>query len=91
MLRIFLVGVAIVTVFVFAKRDHWLEQGGLVGSCEITRSPTGRDTAQWWSCKEGLVSGYPMLTQENCDSQGVTSKRELWICPTPLTAVPGAF
>ena len=90
MLRIFLVGAAIVTVFVFAKRDHWLERAGLVGTCEIISAPAG-DTGQWWSCKEGLVSGYPMLTQENCDSREVVAKRELWRCPTPLTQVPGAF
>jgi hypothetical protein len=90
MLRIFFVGAAIVAVFVFAKRDHWLERAGLVGTCEITAAPAG-DTAQWWSCREGLVSGYPMLTQENCDSRGVVAARELWRCPTPLTQIPGAF
>ena len=90
MLRIFFVGAAIVAVFVFAKRDHWLERGGLVGSCQITQAPSG-DTAQWWSCKEGLVSGYPVLTLENCESRDVVARRELWRCPTPLTEVPGVF
>ena len=90
MLRIFLVGAAIVAVFVFAKRDHWLEHAGLVGTCQIVPSPYG-DEAQWWSCREGLVSGYPVLTQENCDSQGVVAAREFWRCPTPLEQVPGAF
>ena len=90
MLRIFFVGAAIVAVFVFAKRDHWLERAGVVGSCQLTQAPSG-DTAQWWSCKEGLMSGYPMLTQEHCDSQDVVARRERWRCPTPLTQVPGSF
>lgn len=90
MLRIFLVGAAIIALFVFARRDHWLERTGFVGSCEITQAPAG-DTAQWWACKEGLFSGFPQLTQEDCDSRDVVAKRELWRCPTPLTQVPGAF
>jgi hypothetical protein len=90
MLRILFVGAAIVAVFVFAKRDHWLERAGVVGSCQLTQAPSG-DTAQWWSCKEGLMSGYPILTQEHCDSHDVVARRELWRCPTPLTQVPGSF
>ncbi len=90
MLRIFLVGAAIVTVFVFAKRDHWLERAGLVGTCELAAVPAG-DTGQWWSCREGLVSGYPALGQEGCDSRGVVAAREFWRCPTRLTQIPGAF
>ena len=89
MLRIFFVGAAIVAVFVFAKRDHWLERAGLVGTCQLAPTPFG-DTGQWWSCREGLVSGYPILTQHQCDSRGVVAARELWRCPTPLEQVPGA-
>ena len=88
MLRIFFVGAAIVAVFVFAKRDHWIGRAGLVGTCQLATAPYG-DTAQWWSCKEGLVSGYPVLTMQHCDSQGVVAARERWRCPTPLTQVPG--
>jgi hypothetical protein len=90
MLRIFLVGVAIVAVFVFAKRDHWWARTGLVGTCQLATAPAG-DKGQWWSCREGILSGYPTLTQENCDSQGVVASREFWRCPTPLEQVPGAF
>ena len=89
MLKIFLVGAAIVAVFVFAKRDHWLARADLIGTCQIAPTPYGDDTGQWWSCKEGIMSGYPVLTMQHCDSQGVVATRELWRCPTPLTQVPG--
>ena len=88
MLRIFFVGAAIVAVFVFAKRDNWLQRAGLVGTCQITPTPFG-DTGQWWSCREGLVSGYPVLTRQQCDSRSIIASREMWRCPIPLTTVPG--
>ena len=89
MLRIFFVGAAIIAVFIVAKREHWLERAGLVGTCQVVPSPYG-DTGQWWSCREGLVSGYPVLTRQQCDSRGIIATRELWRCPTPLAQVPGA-
>ena len=90
MLRIFFVGAAIIAVFVFAKRDHWLERAGVLGSCQLVRTPY-RETGQWWSCREGMVSGYPVLTGQQCDSQGVVAARELWKCQKPLSSVPSAF
>ena len=89
MLRIFFVGAAIVAVFIAAKREHWIERAGLVGTCQLVQPPYG-DTAQWWSCRQGLVSGYPVLTQHQCDSKGYVATRELWRCPTPLSQAPGA-
>ena len=89
MLRIFFVGAAIIAAFVVAKQEHWLARAGLVGTCQLVQAPYG-DTSQWWSCKQGLITGYPVLTQQQCDSQGFTAARELWRCPTPLDQAPGA-
>jgi hypothetical protein len=88
MLRIFFVGAAIIAVFIAAKREHWLERAGLVGTCRIVQAPYG-DTAQWWSCREGIISGYPVLTRDQCDSKGFVAAREIWRCPTPLSQAPG--
>jgi hypothetical protein len=89
MLRIFIVGAAIVVALVVAKRDHWFERAGLVGSCRIVASPTG-DSAQWWSCRQGVMTGYPVLSRQQCDNRGIALNREFWRCPTPLETTPGA-
>ena len=89
MLRIFFVGAAIFATIAVAKHENWLARAGLVGTCQLVQAPYG-DTSQWWACKQGLITGYPVLTQQQCDEQGVTAQRELWRCPTPLTQAPGA-
>ncbi len=90
MLRILFVGAAIVAALVVAKRDHWFERAGLVGNCRLTRPLYTNDTAQWWSCRQGLLTGYPVLTRQQCDSQGFMLNREVWRCTTPLETAPGA-
>jgi hypothetical protein len=89
MLRIVIVGAAIAAALIVAKRDHWFERAGLVGTCRITQPGYVNDTAQWWSCRQGLITGYPVLTRNQCDSTGFASSRELWRCPTPLESAPG--
>ncbi len=89
MLRILIVGAAIAAALVVAKRDHWIERAGLVGTCRLAQAPYG-DTAQWWSCRQGLITGFPILTRHQCDSEGFVGGRELWRCPVPLEQVPGA-
>jgi hypothetical protein len=90
MLRILIVGAAIATALVFAKRDHWFERAGLVGTCRLTQPGYANDTAQWWACRQGLLTGYPVLTRQQCDSTGVVLNREIWRCSTPLETAPGA-
>jgi hypothetical protein len=89
MLRILIVGVAIAAALAVAKRDHWVERAGLVGTCRLAQSLYPNDTAQWWSCRQGLITGYPVLTRQQCDSTGFVLKREYWRCPTPLETTPG--
>jgi hypothetical protein len=88
MLRIFFVGAAIIAALVFAQRDHWFQRAGLVGTCRLAQPPYG-DTAQWWSCREGIITGYPVLTRNACDEEGFVLNREIWRCPTPLESAPG--
>ena len=88
MLRILMVGAAIVAALVFAQREHWFARAGLVGTCRLSPAPIG-DTAQWWSCRQGVLTGYPVLTRHECDDRGVVLGREVWRCPTPLETAPG--
>ena len=89
MLRILIVGVAIAAALVVAKRDHWVERAGLVGTCRLAQPLTPRDTAQWWSCRQGVLTGFPVLTRHDCDEHGIVLGRELWRCATPLESAPG--
>ena len=89
MLRIFFVLAAIISLLVAAKRDHWFERAGIVGTCRLEQAPFG-DTAQWWSCRQGVLTGFPVLTRQACDSRGIVLNREVWRCPTPLAQAPGA-
>ena len=73
MLRILIVGAAIAVALVVAQRDHWFERAGLVGTCRLTQAPFG-DTAQWWSCRQGVITGYPVLTRQQCDNKGIVLK-----------------
>jgi hypothetical protein len=90
MLRIVIVGLAIAAALFAAKRDRWFERAGLVGNCRQTQPGYVNDTAQWWSCRQGLITGYPILTRQQCDSTGFVLNRELWRCTTPLESQPGA-
>jgi hypothetical protein len=91
MLRILIVGAAIATALFVAKRERWFERAGFVGTCRLTQPADRKDTAQWWSCSQGLLTGYPVLSRESCDSSGFVYKRELWRCPTPLESAPGGI
>jgi hypothetical protein len=88
MLRILMVGAAIAVAMIVAQREHWLARAGLVGTCRLAQAPLG-DTAQWWSCRQGVLTGYPVLTRQECDDNGIVLGRELWRCPTPLESNPG--
>jgi hypothetical protein len=90
MLRIIIVGVAIAAALFAAKRDRWFERAGLVGNCHLTQPGYIGDTAQWWSCRQGLITGYPVLARQQCDSTGFVLNRELWRCTVPIETAPGA-
>lgn len=81
--------VAVVALIVgglaYAKHEHAYERIGVVGGCELSAAPVvDAATSQWWSCHEGMLTGYPTLTRENCRLYTVTPTRQLWRCPTPI-------
>jgi hypothetical protein len=90
MLKIILVAVLIAGTLALAKSNHWFERMGVLGSCTVLRSPRG-DEGQWWACKQGVLTGYPVLRKDGCDPKGVQAGQEVWRCPAPLATVPGAF
>jgi hypothetical protein len=90
MFRILLVAAVIVSLLAFAKKNEWFERAGVVGTCTEIAAPRG-DEAQWWSCKQGVLTGYPSLRRDSCDPQGTRSQRQFWRCTTPLTSSPGGL
>ena len=90
MLKIILVAVLIAGSLALAKQNHWFERMGVLGSCTVLRSPRG-DEGQWWACKQGVLTGYPVLRKDGCDPKGVQVGQEIWRCPAPLSTTPGVF
>lgn len=87
--KIIFVGVLIGAALGVAKTQQWFERSGIVASCEQVAAPAGQPQAgQWWACTKGSVTGYPDLVRESCTSRGFVSRREYWMCPTPLEKSP---
>jgi len=87
MKSLILLAVLAVAFGVYAKEEGLFYRAGVVGSCAIVQTPH-RDEGQWWSCNQGILTGYPSLTRDNCDRKGTTGERELWRCPYPLPEAP---
>ena len=79
----------IVGLFGVAQHEHWFERIGVVGGCELT-SPPASQQGQWWSCREGVLTGYPSLVRESCSLRGKVVSRQVWHCPQPI-ARPSAL
>jgi hypothetical protein len=90
MFRIILVAALIVSALALAKQNHWFEKAGIVGTCVEVAAPYG-DEAQYWSCEQGVLTGFPSLRHNACDPHGVSAGRQLWRCPTPLVSAPGGI
>lgn len=89
-LRILLVGALALGLLVYAKQDRVLARVGIVGTCKLSSPlagvPRAQRRAQWWSCSEGSVTGYPSLELQSCTSSGTVAHREYWYCLTPIAS-----
>ncbi len=85
-LKIAIVAVAFVALLAFAQQRAWFKRIGLTASCEVVQPPFGASDAggQWWSCREGVLSGYPNLERDNCRNKGIVSSHQVWWCPVPI-------
>jgi hypothetical protein len=91
LVKIVIVIALIVGGLAYAKQQRYFEKIGVVGGCELSAAPITDDpSAQWWSCHEGVLTGYPTLTRDNCTVYTVTASRQLWRCPQAI-AQPSAL
>jgi hypothetical protein len=86
LIKIALVAAAIAITLGVAREERWFERAGLLSQCSEVAGPYGtRIGGQWWSCREGALSGLPNLAADHCESQGIRGNTELWHCPTAIT------
>ncbi len=80
--KIILVLVALIASLVLLQQQHTFQRIGITGNCTEIQAPVP-DVAgsQWWSCTEGLLTGYPTLVKDSCALKVKTAKREVWRCP----------
>jgi hypothetical protein len=90
LIRILLVGVFVAVMLVVARDQQWFERSGVLGRCSVVGAPAGQPTSgAWYLCSEGIMTGFPALEGDSCDSVGFLAEDELWHCPARLQSVPG--
>jgi hypothetical protein len=85
LIKILVVLALLIGALAILQQQQVVQRAGVVGRCTEVRAPV-RDArgAQWWSCSEGLVTGYPSLVKDNCSIEIRTSDRQVWRCPFPI-------
>ena len=85
------VAVALIAVMVVARDQNWAGRVGVTGSCTQTQPPSygGQDT--WYSCKQGILTGFPSLEGDaaTCEEAGIVRHQEVWHCANRLSSTPG--
>ena len=83
--KIVLVLVALIASLVLLQQQHTFERIGVTGTCTEIQAPAADvPGSQWWSCKEGLLTGYPTLVKDGCEMKVKTTVRQVWRCPVAI-------
>jgi hypothetical protein len=90
LLKIAMAGAAIVALMFVAQNQRWPQRAGVVGVCTGTPAPPSQPGGAWYACTQGILSGFPNLEADACDSLGIVGKHEIWRCTAPLVSLPGA-
>jgi len=78
LVKIVVVVVLFATVLVVAQQKGVLDKSGVVGACEVVRSPAG-DKSEWRACSEGFLTGYPSQVAD-CTFQLTRAGYQYWRC-----------
>jgi len=89
LVKIAMVGVAIIVLMGVAQSKHWPQRAGVVGKCVATRPLSSDPGMAWYTCKQGILTGFPNLEADSCRSLGIFAHRELWRCSATLESLPG--
>lgn len=91
LVKILVVLAVLIGGLVLLQEQKVFARAGLTGGCELVGAPVAdAPDAQWWSCREGVLTGYPSLTKDHCDLRFLPPRRQVWRCPTPIEQ-PGAI
>ena len=87
--KIAFVAVAIAALMVVARDQRWAARAGVTGNCITTQPPSSEPAGSWYACKQGVLTGFPALESDGCDSIRIVQHEEVWRCPAPLVSTPG--
>jgi len=88
--KIALVGAGLAAALFLLKQQQVFQRAGIVGHCTVIGAPAGESqSGQWWSCSEGVLTGFPSLVRDSCDYRFSQVGRQVWYCPAPLERAPG--
>ena len=77
LIKIALVGAAIIALMFVGRDEKWFERSGFVGTCVPAAGAQVEPTDTWYACKQGLLNGFPNLPADTCTVSGTmcSSKR----------------
>lgn len=83
--KILVVLALLIGALALIQQQRVVERAGIVGKCAEVRPPTSDvPGTQWWSCSEGLITGFPSLVKDNCALKIRAQDRQVWRCPFPI-------
>jgi hypothetical protein len=88
LVKIAMVGAAIVVLMAVAQSQHWAQRAGLTGTCYAVQAPSSNPTGVWYACKQGVLTSFPSLESDGCESEGILQHQEVWRCDAALVALP---
>ena len=83
--KIALIAIAVVALMVVARDQRWAARAGVTGNCVATQPPSSEPSGAWYACKQGVLTGFPALEGDGCDSTGIVMHEEIWRCPAPVS------
>lgn len=88
LVKIALVGIAIITLMIVAQDQNWAQRAGVTATCYAVRAPASDSTGTWYACKQGLLTSFPSLESDGCQNVEIVNHREVWQCNRPLVSLP---
>ena len=88
LVKIAMVGVAIIVLMAVAKDQNWAQRAGLTGHCYAVMPPSSNPTGAWYACKQGILTSFPSLDSAACQDVGLVNHEEVWRCDAPLEEMP---
>ena len=87
--KIAFIAIAIVALMVVGRDQRWAARAGVTGTASRLRHRRASRQARWYACKQGVLTGFPTLEGDGCDSIRIVMHEEIWRCPAPLVSTPG--